>query len=244
MTSPEVPLDPHFSPAPAGADTATRLASFSFVSALSSAGRKLLEKACQPLNFGNHQSLMTAGDSCQALLLVERGSIRVSKTAQNGREILLYRVSPGESCVLGTTCLLRQSNYPANAVAQAGTEALAVPAETFRLLHDQEPALRRFVMDLYALRLEEMMLLVEAVAFRRMDERLAELLLRRGRLGANSWQPIEATHEALALELGTAREVISRLLTHFADEGAIALERRKVRILAPTTLRNAAYPQK
>jgi len=244
MTISEVPLDPEFSPAPDDAGLARRLDAFSFVTGLSDAGRQLLVQNTQSLHFTSHQPLLTSGDACRALLLIERGAIRVSKRAQNGREILLYRVAPGESCVLGTTCLLRQSDYPADAMAQAGTDALAVPAETFRRLHEQEPALRRFVMDLYALRLEEMMLLVEAVAFRRMDERLAGLLLRRAHVDGQSWQPVDTTHEALALELGTAREVISRLLTHFADDGSIALERRKVRIIDPAALKIAALPQK
>lgn len=244
MTFPDVPLDPGFTPAPVDAGLVERLSAFSFVAGLSTAGKQLLEHNCQQLRFDSHQPLLTSGDACRALLLIERGAVRVSKCALNGREILLYRVTPGESCVLGTTCLLRQSDYPANAIAQAGTDALAVPAETFRYLHEREPSLRRFVMDLYALRLEEMMLLVEAVAFRRMDERLAELLLRRAHVDGSSWQPVEATHEALALELGTAREVISRLLTHFADDGSIALERRRVRILNPSALKIAAQPQK
>ncbi len=229
-----------FAPAAVESTLAERLAAFSFVGGLTMDGRRLLERSCQPLHFKHRQPLLAAGDQCNALLLVERGAIRVTKCAQSGREILLYRVAPGESCVLGTTCLLRQADYPAEALAQAGTDALAVPAETFRRLHELEPALRRFVLDLYALRLEELMLLVEAVAFRRMDERLADLLLRRGRVDASSFRPVEMTHEALATELGTAREVVSRLLTQFADDGSIALERGRVRIINPAALERSA----
>jgi len=236
MTSAPFSSPSGFVPASEDAPLVHRLYAFPFTAGLTPAGLATLEQACRPLHFSQTQPLLTAGQSCSALLLLERGSIRVSKSTESGREILLYRVDPGESCVLGTTCLLRNTDYPAEAEAQAGSSALAVNAETFRYLHDHEPAIRRFVMDLYAQRLEEMMLLVEAVAFRRMDERLAELLLRTGRIDAFTCRPITMTHEAIAAELGTAREVVSRLLSQFADEGSIALERRNIRILNPARL--------
>ena len=127
--------------------------------------------------------------------------------------------------------MLRQSSYPAEAIALAGTVAIALPAETFRTLFEGEAAVRRFVLDLYAVRLEELMLLIEEVAFRKMDERLAAFLLREAEISPGVFQPVQMTHEELAAELGTVREVVSRLLHQFAEEGSVTLERGRVRVI-------------
>jgi len=225
-----------FKPVEQHKEIALRLESFDFVRQLSEAGRAQLVQGCSSAHFESLQRLLSSGDQCAALLLVERGDIRVFKRAESGREILLYRVAPGESCVLGTTCLLRGHNYPAEAEAAPGTDALVVEAEVFRELYDREPAVRQFVMNLYAHRLEELMLLVEEVAFHKVDERLASYLCRAARVDETTWRPIEMSHEQLAAQLGTAREVVSRVLNQFAEEGSVVLERRRVRVIDPEHL--------
>lgn len=206
------------------------LESFSFVDQLSIPALKEIVGRGKWCRFDEETPLLSSGQGCEALLLVARGGIRVYKQAPSGREILLYRVSRGETCVLGTTCMLRQSSYPAEAFALAGTEALALPAGLFRDLFERESSVRRFVLDLYAVRLEELMLLIEEIAFRKMDERLAAFLLRESELSPGAFSPVCMTHEELATELGTVREVVSRLLHQFAEEGSVALERGRVRI--------------
>lgn len=213
-----------------------RLLAFPFVRQLGADGRRLLCSEASSIHLDRRQSILGSGDECSALLLVERGSVRVFKRAENGREIQLYRVGAGESCVLGTTCMLQGDVYPAEAEAEAGTDALLLSATAFRTLHEQEPAVRRFVMDLYARRLLELMVLVDEVAFRKMDERLVALLLRESRVGRDGWKPVEKSHEALASELGTAREVVSRTLNQLADEGLVELERKRVRLIDPAAL--------
>ena len=206
------------------------LDAFAFVGELSPAGLGNLLSAAKLHRFDTDTPLLSSGQGCEALLLVAKGGIRVYKQVPSGREILLYRVARGETCVLGTTCMLRQSSYPAEAIALAGTVALALPAETFRALFESEAAVRRFVLDLYSVRLEALMLLIEEVAFRKMDERLAAFLLRESEIAAGQFTPICMTHEELATELGTVREVISRLLHQFSEEGSVVLERGRVRI--------------
>ncbi len=206
------------------------LNAFSFVGELGDRVVDDIIEQSKLYRFETDTPLLSSGQGCEVLLLVARGGIRVYKQVPSGREILLYRVARGETCVLGTTCMLRQSSYPAEAFALAGTVALAVPAVLFRELFEREAAVRRFVLDLYAVRLEELMLLIEEVAFRKMDERLAAYLLREAEVSPGLFAPISMTHEELAAELGTVREVISRLLHQFSDEGSVLLERGRVRI--------------
>lgn len=206
------------------------LDAFPFVANLSVAGRTALIGQAGFCRFPVDTPLLSSGQGCEALLLVSEGGIRVYKQAPSGREILLYRVARGETCVLGTTCMLRSSSYPAEAFALAGTSALTLPAELFRHLFESEPAVRRFVLDLYAERLETLMLLIEEVAFRKMDERLASFLLREAEVAPGALAPVLMTQEEIAAELGTVREVVSRLLHQFADEGSVTLERGRVRI--------------
>lgn len=166
---------------------------------------------------------------CTGFPLVLSGAIRVVKAAPNGRELLLYRVSPGETCVLTTGCLLGRSDYGARGVTEAPTRLAVVPGAVFRQLLD-EPAFRDFVFTAFNDRLADTLALVEEVAFRRLDERLAEHLLGRG-------NPVRSTHQQLADELGSVREIVTRILQGFRARGWVALAREEVRILDAAALR-------
>lgn len=170
---------------------------------------------------------------CQAFPMLIEGTLRVSKTAPNGRELQLYRVVPGEACVLTSSCLLGNSPYSARGIAESDLTAVTLPQPLFsRLLAEHEP-FRTYVFGLFAERISELMQLVEAVAFQRLDQRLAALLLGKGRV-------IRTTHQGLAEELGSVREIVSRLLKNFADQGLVALERERIEILNPQGLRVVA----
>ena len=131
---------------------------------------------------------------CQAFPLLVDGTIRVSKLGSNGRELQLYRVVPGEACIVTSSCLLGQVAYNARGVAETPIVAVALPQPVFsRLLSEHQP-FRDYVFGLFAERIAELMQLVEAVAFQRLDQRLATLLLGKGRV-------IHVTHQALADEL-------------------------------------------
>ncbi|MEO5336230.1 MAG: Crp/Fnr family transcriptional regulator [Magnetospirillum sp. WYHS-4] len=173
------------------------------------------------------------GAECTSYLLVLEGSVRVQKTAENGREIVLYRVESGQSCVLTTNCLLAGEDYSAEAVAEGEVKALVLPRQAFRSLVDGSPAFREFVFSAYATRLSDLLALIEEVAFRRVDARLAAWLAGRG--GA-----IAATHQEIAAELGTAREVVSRQLKDFERRGWVALQRGRIDLLDLPALRALA----
>ena len=172
---------------------------------------------------------------CQAFPMLVEGTIRVSKVGANGRELQLYRVVPGESCILTTSCLLGKVVYNARGVAETDVVAVALPQPVFgRLISDQEP-FRNYVFSLFSERIAELMQLVEAVAFQRLDQRLAALLLGKGKV-------VHTTHQALADELGSVREIVSRLLKTFAEQGLVSLSRENIEIVDEGGLRRIAAP--
>lgn len=173
--------------------------------------------------------------ACEAFPMLIEGAIRVSKAAPNGRELQLYRVLPGESCVITSGCLLGHADYNARGVAETDLTLVTMPAAAFsRLIATHEP-FREYVFSLFSERLAELMALVESVAFQRLDQRLAALLLGKGKV-------VATTHQALADELGSVREIVSRLLKSFADQGLVALGRERIEIRDAAGLRRLAGP--
>jgi CRP/FNR family transcriptional regulator, anaerobic regulatory protein len=173
-----------------------------------------------------------AGGDCDNYLLVLSGTIRIQQLAESGREIVLYRVGAGETCILTTACLLAREAYSAEAIAEMPVEAIAVPKQTFDRLIARSPAFRDFVFATYAKRITDLMLLIEEVAFGRIDARLARCLLDL----KNPDGTLLATHQSLAVELGTAREVVSRQLKEFERRRWVRLERGGIHVLEPKAL--------
>ncbi len=177
--------------------------------------------------------LFDAGMACQALPLVLAGRIKVSKRAENGREIRLYSVRPGELCIVTVSCLLGGDPYPATGVAETAISALALPRALILRLVAEHPPFREMAFNLFAERLTGLMQLVEEVAFRKLDQRLASWLLQRGPL-------IPVSHQVVADELGSVREIVSRLLKQFEEEGSVRLGRERIEVLAPAILESRA----
>jgi len=177
------------------------------------------------------------GDHCDAIALLISGVVRVYKIGETGREITLYRFGLGESCILTANAILSQQSFPAIATVEQDAEALMIPAEKFREWVTRHEVWRKFVFDLLSQRLSSVMAIVDEVAFQRMDVRVASLLLTRSRVQS----PIRITHQEIAAELGSSREVISRLLEDFSERGFIRVRRGEVEILDPDGLgaRNA-----
>jgi CRP/FNR family transcriptional regulator, anaerobic regulatory protein len=182
------------------------------------------------------QGLVSAGAACSHLPLVLGGSLRVFTMSGSGREITLYRIGRGESCVLSATCIVLGDRFPAIAAAEGTADVLLVPADVASRLVEEQPAWRRFVFDLYARRLGEVLTLIEEVAFQRVDERLAAHLLARAPGGG----PVAATHAAIADELGTSREVVTRILADFEARGLVSLHRGRIDISRPAELGSKA----
>jgi CRP/FNR family transcriptional regulator len=176
------------------------------------------------------------GDACSNYLLILSGSIRVMTRAENGREIVLYRLGDGDSCVLTTSCLFGNARYPAEGVSETDVTALAIPAEKFHRAIQQSKPFREFVFSSFSSHLGSLISLVEEVAFGRLDIRLTRHLLKR----SNDQQILETTHQQLATELGSAREVISRQLKDFESRGWLKLHRGSIEIVDKQALEQLA----
>jgi len=174
----------------------------------------------QPLQFEHGRILFRAGDPCQGLPLVLNGSVKVQMTGLSGHSIVLYRMGADDICTLSIGCLMTGDGFRAEAVVEDDAEVFMVPRGLFDRLMDQSADFRLGIMESYGRRLNDLMLLVEEVAFRRMDERLAHWLETRAVEGS-----IRITHQELAVELGTAREVVSRLLKELERQGKLRLSR-------------------
>ena len=161
---------------------------------------------------------------CQGFPLLVEGSIKVIKLAASGRELMLYRVSPGGSCIISSSCLLGHSDYNARGIAETPLTLLALPVPSFATLMIESTLFRDFVFHLFAERISELMQLVEEVAFARLDQRLAKLILARNEVS------LSVTHQQLADELGSVREIVSRLLKGFAAQGLVSLGREQLSI--------------
>jgi CRP/FNR family transcriptional regulator, anaerobic regulatory protein len=199
--------------------------------------RAALEGVGEHRSFAKGTVLYEEGFPCPLVPLVLSGVVRVYKMSETGREITLYRVAPGEMCVLSSTCALagQDAKLPAVAVAETDVELLAVPSHVFRRLLREQPGLQSFINRLLTVRLAEMMMVVDEVAFGRVDLRLAELLLRRS--AGEGGGAVTLTHAQLATELGSAREVISRLLKELERQGLVRLGRGRVDVLDAAGLR-------
>jgi CRP/FNR family transcriptional regulator, anaerobic regulatory protein len=168
--------------------------------------------------------LFTERQACQGFPLLLSGSIKVVKSTPNGREMLLYRVEPGGSCIITSSCLLGHTAYSARGIAETPLQLLILPAPLFARLVAEQPGFRDFVFLLFADRIAELMQLVEEVAFSRLDQRLAKLLL------AKPGDVLHATHQQIAEELGSVREIVSRLLKGFAAQNLVTLGREQIAI--------------
>ncbi len=170
--------------------------------------------------------IYSEGDACAAIAFVLTGEIRVYKAAEGGREITLYEIGRGETCILNASCVLANTSYPANAVSVKEGAMLLLPADDFRRLMETSEDVRHFVFGIMSTRLTTVMALVEEVAFGRMDIRLREYLSEKAEHGI-----LRSTHQKIAGDLGTSREVISRLLKDLERKGIVALSRSEITLL-------------
>jgi CRP/FNR family transcriptional regulator len=168
------------------------------------------------------------GHECSHLALMLKGSARVYKLGESGREITLYRIGPGESCILTASCILSHLPFPAVAECEEDVEAVVVPANDIRKWLAESPAWRDYVFSLLARRMGDIISLVEEVVFQRMDQRIAQYLLQHAK---SPQRRIEATHQAIASDLGTSREVVSRILKDFESKALIKVSRGAVELL-------------
>lgn len=186
--------------------------------------RQTLIERSQVVDLPEGKVIFGPGKAPENLLLLLDGTVRVQQVSDNGREIVLYRVQAGESCVLTTACLLAYEDYRAEGLAETAVRAVAIPRAVFEDLIARSSVFRRFVFTAYSKRITDLFVVIEEVAFKRIDIRLAQKLLELGRGSGH----VHLTHQQLATELGSAREVISRQLQEFQRRGWISATRGDV----------------
>ena len=171
--------------------------------------------------------IFAPGQSADNLLLLLDGTVRVQQRSETGREVFLYRVHAGESCILTTACMLAFEDYAADGIAETDVTAIAIPRRSFDDLVARSALFRQFVFTAYSRRITDLFALIDDIVFQRMDVRLAARLLDL----ADDGQVVHATHAVLGSELGTAREVITRLLAEFQRRGWVEQSRGALRLV-------------
>jgi CRP/FNR family transcriptional regulator len=179
-------------------------------------------------------TLFRENEACAGFPLLLQGEVRVSRSTSQGRALELYRVVPGELCLVSSSALFAQTALSAHGVTTRDTQLALLPPAAFRAAL-ADTTFRDFVLGLFAERMADLTALIEAVAFQRLDQRLAAALLGHG-------SPIKTTHQALADELGTVREIVTRLLRRFEREGWLSLSRESIGVLDAAALRALAGP--
>ncbi len=182
--------------------------------------------AMQPHSFAHEQAVFRVGDVCGVIAFLLSGQIRVYTAGASGREITLYHVEGGQVCILNVACILSNQSYPALATVTQDGSALMMQATDFRRLVDAYPDMRNFVFSGLGNRLLNMMGLIEEIAFRKLDERLREYMMKKSENGV-----LQITHQKIANELGTSREIISRVLEDFEQRGMVRLSRNQISIV-------------
>lgn len=162
--------------------------------------------------------------------IVLSGSVKVMREDEDGREILLYYIKPGETCIMSILGGINNETSKIKAIVEDKAEILMIPIEKANLLVQKFPSWNEFVLRLYNKRFEELLSVINAIAFQKIDQRILELLEKKRELSGSS--EINITHQQLADELGTAREVVSRLLKQLEKDKKIALSRNKITILS------------
>jgi CRP/FNR family transcriptional regulator, anaerobic regulatory protein len=205
-------------------DNLSWLESFPPLLALEPNARDILSKSARIVEAPIGTIGYREGQNCGAYVMRLAGQSRVYKMSSSGREILLYRVAAGETCVITTTCLLGHSDYPASTIVEEPIRDVIIPAAAFNQLMIDSAVFRRFVMTNYGALITDLILLLDEVAFQSLDARLAKLLLDAG------GSTVSRTHQLIADELGTAREVVSRQLKRFELKDWVKLGRGHVEI--------------
>jgi len=209
---------------------------FEGLSRLSPELRATLQRGARVIIAPAGTRIFEPGMQADHLLLLLDGVVRVQQTSDTGREMLLYRIQAGESCVLTTACMLGYEAYSAEGIAETDITAVAIPRGTFDDLVARSPEFREFVFRAYSRRITDLFTLIDQIVFQRMDVRLASRLLELG--GSDGM--IKATHQVMAAELGTAREVVSRTLADFQRRGWVEQGRGEIRVVNPGALERLA----
>jgi CRP/FNR family transcriptional regulator len=175
-----------------------------------------------------------SGEDCEGLILVISGQLRAYVTSPEGKEVTLYRVLPGEICLFSASCILKNVKMDITVRAEKETVYYLIPAHHYKNLTEHSAKIARYTNEILSTRFSDVMWLLEQIMWQSMDKRIAAFLLEEIKLeGTNE---LTITHEKIASHLGTAREVVTRILKYFQEEGLVELNRGMVTVKSPSAL--------
>lgn len=210
------------------------LARLPFWGALTEQERDTVQKSAFLRRYEKGAQVHSGGQECLGLLLVLSGEIRTYLLSGEGREITLFRLYPGDVCVLSASCVLSQISFDTQLTAQQDTQVLVIPASVVALLRDTNLAARCYLYELATQRFSDVMWAMQQLLFRQLDQRLAAFLLAEYRRTGSP--TVAMTHEQLAQQISSAREAVARILKQFAEDGLVELKRGAITILNPAGL--------
>lgn len=200
--------------------------------------RQLILSTCTMKTFLKDETIMHGGKACSGLISVVSGQLRAYIQSSSGKEVTLYRLLPFDICVMTASCLLHNMQFDIHLSAESPTKVLLIPTSTIEKINEDDPIFKQFTLDLMTQRFSDVMWVMEQIAFSSMPARIAYFLMDNYQ---QKQQPILLfTHDFIAKELGSAREVISRLLKYMEQEGLIDVGRGKITIKDPKALSNLA----
>lgn len=193
---------------------------------LSEKEKELIKNRAVKVEYEKDEFIDGFNDSCLGMIYVNKGSVRVFITSKEGREVTLFHIFEGDSCILSASCVIGEISLDVQLVAEDDTEILAVPAGTFRSLMDSNIYVKSFAYELSTRRFSTVVWVMQQILFDRFDERLARLLV--GIYEKTGDEKIKMTQEDMAKEVNSAREVVARMLRQFADDGWVEINRGQI----------------
>ena len=214
----------------------------SFYKELSQEQQEMVLSISQESSFKTGQTMHAGSEDCSGLFLIKKGQVRVFIISETGKEITLYRLFERDVCIFSASCMMKNINFDIFVEAEKDTESYIIPTMAFKKLSEEVLAVSNFSNQLLASRFSDVMWVMEQVLFMSFDKRLALFLLEQAAIEESD--TFQMTQEMMARHLGSAREVISRMLKYFGEEGLVEVKRGKVRILNRVKLEQLAYEEK
>lgn len=190
---------------------------------------KWIQSTCLLKKFKKNETIFHGGDACSGLIAIVSGQLRAFVQSQSGKQVTLYRLNEFDVCIMSASCLLKNITFDIHLHATTDTTVLIIPTATIELINQVNPMFRQYTLDLLTQRFSDVMWVVEQIVFSPLPGRIAHVILDNLSPGDDLLTFI--THEDIAKELGSAREVISRILKYFEKERLILLSRRKIQVI-------------
>lgn len=191
--------------------------------------QQLLLDSCYEKKYNKGQQVHGGNERCLGMLVVKSGLLRAYIVSENGKEITLYRLFPGDICLLSASCVLRNISFEIFIEASKDSEICIIPTDTFQQLSESSIVFSNYITELMAARFSDVMWILEQTLFTRFDSRLASFLIEESNIEQS--KTLSITHEEIAMHIGSAREVVTKMLKYFTQEGIVELSRGKIHIL-------------